>query len=327
MKIFYYSTVLVFILSVWTVCISGENYPKEEEGIKGDQENVDVKIDVLDDKQQDNGIEAEKIKDVQNIETKPESESGVNLGFVHAFVASFTVIIVSELGDKTFFIAAIMAMRHMRLTVFGGAMGALSLMTVLSALVGFATTVIPKVYTYYVSSALFIIFGLRMLREGWYMSPDEGQEELEEVQADLKRKDEEQTSNRIIQENHILEKPMEKEAKLTLSQDVESGIIRGGRIRYRCFGLLSPIFLQAFTLTFLAEWGDRSQIATIVLAAREDVTGVTLGGIIGHSICTALAVIGGRMVAQRISARTVTLLGGVVFLLFGFSAFFFSADT
>lgn len=311
MKIFYYSTVLVFILSVWTVCISGENYPKEEEGIKGDQENVDVKIDVLDDKQQDNGIEAEKIKDVQNIETKPESESGVNLGFVHAFVASFTVIIVSELGDKTFFIAAIMAMRHMRLTVFGGAMGALSLMTVLSALVGFATTVIPKVYTYYVSSALFIIFGLRMLREGWYMSPDEGQEELEEVQADLKRKDEE----------------MEKEAKLTLSQDVESGIIRGGRIRYRCFGLLSPIFLQAFTLTFLAEWGDRSQIATIVLAAREDVTGVTLGGIIGHSICTALAVIGGRMVAQRISARTVTLLGGVVFLLFGFSAFFFSADT
>lgn len=59
------------------------------------------------------------------------------------------------------------------------------------ALLGFATTVIPKVYTYYASTALFIIFGLRMLREGWYMSPDEGQEELEEVQADLKRRDEE----------------------------------------------------------------------------------------------------------------------------------------
>lgn len=32
---------------------------------------------------------------------------------------------------------------------------------------------------------------------------------------------------------------------------------------------VSPIFIQAFTLTFLAEWGDRSQLTTIILAARE----------------------------------------------------------
>ena len=40
-----------------------------------------------------------------------------NLGFIHAFVASISVIVVSELGDKTFFIAAIMAMRHSRLII------------------------------------------------------------------------------------------------------------------------------------------------------------------------------------------------------------------
>jgi putative Ca2+/H+ antiporter (TMEM165/GDT1 family) len=47
-------------------------------------------------------------------------------------VASFSVIIVSELGDKTFFIAAIMAMRYNRLTVLVGAMLALGVMTCLS---------------------------------------------------------------------------------------------------------------------------------------------------------------------------------------------------
>ena len=39
---------------------------------------------------------------------------------------------MSELGDKTFFIAAILAMRHSRMLVFAGAIAALGLMTVLS---------------------------------------------------------------------------------------------------------------------------------------------------------------------------------------------------
>lgn len=60
-----------------------------------------------------------------------------------------------------------------------------------TVLFGYATTVIPRIYTYYVSTALFAIFGVRMLREGLRMSPDEGQEELEEVQAEIKKKDEE----------------------------------------------------------------------------------------------------------------------------------------
>ena len=50
--------------------------------------------------------------------------------------------------------------------------------------------------------------------------------------------------------------------------DVESG--PGTTIpQKKWLHFISPIFVQAFTLTFLAEWGDRSQLTTIVLAARE----------------------------------------------------------
>ncbi|XP_014778971.1 transmembrane protein 165 [Octopus bimaculoides] len=234
--------------------------------------------------------------------TQKETEAigSTNLGFIHAFIASLSVIIVSELGDKTFFIAAIMAMRHSRVTVFLGAMAALALMTVLSAILGFATTIIPRKYTFYISSLLFAIFGLKMLKDGYEMSADDGQEEYEEVQADLKKREDEMQ-------------------KASYSQDVETGIIRTPGRRWLT-GLISTIFLQALTLTFLAEWGDRSQVTTIILAAREDIYGVIIGGVLGHSLCTGLAVVGGRIIAQRISTRTVTLVGGVVFIMFALSA-------
>ncbi|CAI9171997.1 unnamed protein product [Rangifer tarandus platyrhynchus] len=241
---------------------------------------------------------------------KEDPATQTNLGFIHAFVAAISVIIVSELGDKTFFIAAIMAMRYNRLTVLAGAMLALGLMTCLSVLFGYATTVIPRVYTYYVSTALFAIFGIRMLREGLKMSPDEGQEELEEVQAELKKKDEE------FQRTKLLNGPgdVETGASTTIPQK-------------KWLHFISPIFVQALTLTFLAEWGDRSQLTTIVLAAREDPYGVAVGGTVGHCLCTGLAVIGGRMIAQKISVRTVTIIGGIVFLAFAFSALFISPDS
>lgn len=166
----------------------------------------------------------------------------------------------------------------------------------MSSFFGYAITVIPRAFTYYISSFLFAVFGIKMLKEGYYMSPNEAQEEFDEVQEDLMKR--------------------EKDEDL----DVAEGGGRPGGKKVTVFAFVSKILIQSFTMTFLAEWGDRSQLATIVLAAREDVAAVVIGGLIGHALCTGLAVMGGRMIAQRISVRTVTLVGGVVFILFALSA-------
>lgn len=55
------------------------------------------------------------------------------------------MIIISELGDKTFLIAALMAMRHPRGVVFLAAFASLLIMTVLSAALGHA---VPHLSTF-----------------------------------------------------------------------------------------------------------------------------------------------------------------------------------
>lgn len=70
------------------------------------------------------------------------------------------------------------------------------------ALFGWLANVIPRAYTFYISTALFAIFGLKMLKEGFAMSPTGGQEELEEVQTDLRKKEEEVV--KFIVNNHML---------------------------------------------------------------------------------------------------------------------------
>ena len=83
------------------------------------------------------------------------SKLGSGHTFWGAFVHSLVMIIVTELGDKTFFLAALMAMRHPRSTVFIAAIGALGLMHVLSVGIGFALpSLLPRIYTHYAAIAM-----------------------------------------------------------------------------------------------------------------------------------------------------------------------------
>ncbi len=77
-----------------------------------------------------------------------------------------------------------------RLLVFSGALSALGLMTFLSVCLGYATLIIPRSVTFYTCTALLALFGVKMLYEGYNMSPDEGQEEFEEVSEELRKRDE-----------------------------------------------------------------------------------------------------------------------------------------
>lgn len=152
---------------------------------------VETKSQLPDQQEKPIAVAAASATETKELQTKKAS-----LGFIHAFFASLSVIVVSEIGDKTFFIAAIMAMKHSRFTIYVGAMMALGLMTLLSALLGnIVTKVIPKTYTYYASSFLFALFGLKMLREGYQMEAGDASDEYEEASSTLREQEEKSSAS------------------------------------------------------------------------------------------------------------------------------------
>uniref|UniRef100_A0A1A9X2Q4 GDT1 family protein n=1 Tax=Glossina brevipalpis TaxID=37001 RepID=A0A1A9X2Q4_9MUSC len=61
---------------------------------------------------------------------------------------------------------------------------------------------------------------------------------------------------------------LERDVTAALVQDPESGVVRKN-VKKGAAYLTTRVLIQAFTMTFLAEWGDRSQLATIILAASK----------------------------------------------------------
>ncbi|KAH9999183.1 hypothetical protein BJV74DRAFT_877054 [Russula compacta] len=166
------------------------------------------------------------------------------------------MIIVSEIGDKTFLIAAILAMRHPRIVVFAGALGSLVVMSILSAAMGhILPTLIPKRWTQLAAGVLFIVFGAKLFREERTCPMREAEEEINEDVA------EHDGTGRVTANGDVI--PLE---------EIEAG---------------HNVYIVAF------------------------------GTIVGHTFCTALAVIAGRYVSTKISAKHITLGGAALFLCFG----------
>jgi len=265
---------------------------------------------------------------------------------LHGLFQAFSLIIFSEIGDKTFLIAAILAMRHPRLVVFLGAFSSLVVMSVLSAEMGhLLPALIPRQYTQFAAAVLFLIFGAKMLTEARAMKGGSGKikEELKEAEEEIAEDDaaecprsglvvpledmEEGHSPGIItedgfegKEGSAVKSKAHSPEKQSCPRKTRTSWAEGAR--NFCSLFLGPVFVQAFVLTFLGEWGDRSQIATIALGAAHNVYIVALGTVIGHSCCTTLAVIGGRYVSTKISVKHVTYGGSILFLLFGLIYFY-----
>uniref|UniRef100_A0A7S0L2A7 GDT1 family protein n=1 Tax=Coccolithus braarudii TaxID=221442 RepID=A0A7S0L2A7_9EUKA len=201
-------------------------------------------------------------------------------GTLDGVCQSALLVGASELGDKTFFLSAIIAMREGRIVAFTGSMAALSTLTAASVALGAASRQLPpEVLVPYgipvvdvAATATLTYFGIQMLRHA-------------PVAVDAA---------------HECDAEASAEAAAALSK--RSGVA----------GALGA----AFMLVFIAEVGDKSMVSTVALARDFSAGGVMLGAMAGHTAATGLAVAGGHSLSGYLSPATVHRVGGALFLLF-----------
>ncbi|MEY3751134.1 MAG: hypothetical protein RLZZ186_1553 [Cyanobacteriota bacterium] len=198
---------------------------------------------------------------------------------VAAFGASLTAITLAELGDKTFFMALILAARHRGRDVFIGAFGALTAVTLISLGLGYGLReLLPTSVVPWLATILFVGFGAKLLLDAQRMAADEAEAE-------------------------------EKEAEK---------LIDAAESRSR-INTTWAVILEAFALVFIAELGDRTQFTTVFLATAPAFTfaGLLAGTLAGHALVTWLAVGAGKWIGGRISEPLLYRLSGGLFIAFG----------
>ncbi|CAE7237778.1 unnamed protein product, partial [Symbiodinium microadriaticum] len=187
-----------------------------------------------------------------------------------AIVQAFALTFVSEIGDKTFFIAAILAAGSSVLT-FIGAISALAVMTVIAVSIGQVFHAVPDAagglpLDDYASILAFGYFGVKLLLDASTMADDGSilAEEKEEAEEAVNSSLPEWVTNLAI----------------------------------------PALVVQAFILVFAAEVGDRSFISAAALSAQggpEGAAAVFVGAIAAHAIATLLAVALGDLISTYVS--------------------------
>jgi Ca2+/H+ antiporter, TMEM165/GDT1 family len=75
------------------------------------------------------------------------------------------------------------------------------------------------------------------------------------------------------------------------------------------------IFFTTFLLITFAEFGDKTQLAVVALSSTSSPVGVWLGSTIALGATSALGVLAGRKLLQKIPLELLHKIGGVIFLM------------
>ncbi|MEM2964722.1 MAG: TMEM165/GDT1 family protein [Candidatus Bathyarchaeia archaeon] len=81
--------------------------------------------------------------------------------------------------------------------------------------------------------------------------------------------------------------------------------------------------IVGYTLIFMAEWGDKTQVASALFAAHFEASMVLLSVMAALIILSAIAIYLGKIALRKVDNRLMMKVSGILFMIIGFLTFFF----
>ena len=97
--------------------------------------------------------------------------------------------------------------------------------------------------------------------------------------------------------------------------------LRGGETKAESKLRFQNSFLSGFAFVFMMEWGDKTQIASALFAARYDPLMVLVGTMTALTLLSIAAICLGKLILSKVDRRIMTKIAGMAFVLIGISFF------
>ena len=79
-------------------------------------------------------------------------------------------------------------------------------------------------------------------------------------------------------------------------------------------------FLTVFLSVFIAEMGDKTQLATFLFSTDKEVSKLTVfvASALALVLTSAIGVLAGKLISDHVNVKIVNYVAGVIFILMGF---------
>lgn len=246
------------------------------------------------------------------------------------FWRSLALVGVAELFDKTWFMGLLLALRYPPVVVFIGSFLALFLHCFFAAAFGLAfARLVPQSVLNFLAAGLFATFAVLYAKDWYGADPNSdaiaaGREgAAEDCGLDVEHKPQ-VVGN--AGSGTQLEKDMDIETLSNTAEFEKKELVTWNDNNEQARSLADArtqslgtriAFTKSFTGVFIAEWGDRTQIAMIGQHASQPLVPVFFGSALAFFFLT-LSAVGLAAVASKLqlSERTVHGVGAVSFALF-----------